>query len=78
MNYGRGEHGTASMNVQILVLPDGRLVRASAPTRLHARRGDPGRIRADLHRHLHALRIQNHTLNNLRGVFSRVRRGAPI
>ena len=30
MNYGRGEHGTASMNVQILVLPDGRLVRASA------------------------------------------------
>ena len=65
VNYGRGEHGTASMNVQILVLPGGRLVRASAPTRLHARRGDPGRIRADLHRHLHALRIQNHILNNL-------------
>ena len=30
-NYGRGEHGTTGMNVQILILPNGRLVRASDP-----------------------------------------------
>ena len=41
-----GKHGTTGMNVQILVLPSGRLVWASRPLPgIHARRGRTGRLR---------------------------------
>ena len=41
-----GKHGTTGMNVQILVLPSGRLVWASGPLPgVHARRGRTGRLR---------------------------------